>query len=193
VAGAVSPFLSRIAWSQEPLVESPSVRRSSHLTDDVVYALDALIRVVERHSGEFVASVLLLSDDGGHVLDAAAPGLPAFYRDAIHGVAIGPGVGSCGTAAYLNERVVVSDIASDPLWTDFRDVAAEADLAACWSQPIRDSAGEVLGTFALYYRSPRSPSGEELAIIEAAARRAGILLERAGAGARREELVPDLV
>ena len=70
--------------------------------------------------------------------------------------------GSCGTAAFRNERVIVSDIRSDPLWEEYRELAAGHGLVACWSQPIRSSEGEVLGTFAMYYEEPRAPTKEEL-------------------------------
>lgn len=165
---------------------------SHDLTPDLVFALDTLVRVVERQSGEFRASVLLVSDDGRHVLDAAGPSLPDAYRKAINGLEIGPSAGSCGTAAYRNERVVVSDIEHDPLWARYREFASPFGLAACWSQPIRDSNGKVLGTFAMYYDQPREPTPGDLQIITAAANRAGVMLEKARAGAERGELVAGL-
>lgn len=161
------------------------------LPADVRYALDALARVVERHS-DFRASVLLVSADGRHVLDCAGPRLPIEYRNAIHNLEIGEGRGSCGTAAFRNERVIVGDIATDPLWDDFRDLALPHGLAASWSEPIRSSEGAVLGTFALYYDEPREPTEADLNVIEAAASRAAVMIERATAGAGREELVSDL-
>lgn len=162
------------------------------LPADVRYALDALARVVERHSSDFRASVLLLSEDGRHVRDCAGPRLPAEYRRAIDNLEIGEGRGSCGTAAFRNERVIVSDIATDPLWEDFRHLALPHGLAACWSEPIRSRDGAVLGTFALYYEEPREPTEADLNVIEAAALRAAAMIERASAGAGREELVSDL-
>lgn len=162
------------------------------LTPDVAFALDTLLRLLERKGDGFRASVLLLSDDGTQLLDAAAPSLPDAYRAAIHGLQIGPDVGSCGTAAYLNRRVVVSDIQNDKRWEPFRALAAEHDLAACWSEPVRSPDGSVLGTLAMYYAVPRVPSEYELDVIEAAAGRAAILLERARSGAGRAELVAGL-
>lgn len=160
-----------------------------HLTDDVRWALEALIRIVERQSGQFTASVLIVSEDGEHLLDAAAPGLPQEYRDAVHGLRIGPAAGSCGTAAFRGRRVIVSDIASDPLWQDFAHLAARAGVSACWSQPVQSATGEVLGTFAMYYREKREPTRQDLEIIEAAARRAALILERARSGVSREALI----
>lgn len=168
-------------------------RLESHdLTPDVAYALETLVRVVERQSGEFRASILLLSDDGRRMLDAAGPSLPAEYRAAIHGLDIGPRCGSCGTAAYRNERVVVADIAEDPLWDDYRQLALSHGLRACWSQPIHSADGAVIGTFAMYYAETREPTIEDLYIIDAAAKRAGAMIDKARAGAGRVELVADL-
>ena len=168
---------------------------SSPLTDDLVHALDTLVRVVERQSREFRdfrASVLIVSDDGTRLIDAAAPSLPSSYREAVDGLEIGPAMGSCGTAAHRGARVIVMDTQEDPLWESFRDLAREHGLAACWSQPILSPRGQVLGTFAMYYSEPRVPGREELEIIEAAARRAETLLEQFRRGATREELVAGL-
>ena len=167
----------------------PGAFESHNLTPDVVFALDTLIRMVERQHPELRASVLLVSDDGRRVLDGAAPSLPDSYRQAINGLNIGPEEGSCGTAAYRNERVVASDIATDVRWEKYRDLALGHGLAACWSEPIRGADGAVLGTFALYYAEPREPEPAEIGIIEAAAARAGVILQRAREGANRSELV----
>lgn len=162
------------------------------LTPDVAYALETLVRVVERQSGEFHASILLLSDDGRRMLDAAGPSLPAEYRQAINGLEIGPTHGSCGTAAFTGKRVVVADIAHDPLWERYRHIALPHGLAACWSQPIFSESGQVIGTFAMYYDEPREPTLEDLYIIDAAATRAGSLIDKARHGAGRSELVAGL-
>ena len=116
--------------------------------------LDHLARFVEEHGDDVLASILLLDRDGVHLRHGAAPSLPASYCEAIDGTAIGPSVGSCGTAAYRRERVCVSDIATDPLWSDFRELALGAGPRACWSTPIFATDGSLLGTFALYYREP---------------------------------------
>src|SRR5207237_1363680 len=108
----------------------------------------------------------------------AAPSLPKAYIDAIDGSVVGPSAGSCGTAAYLAEPVIVSDIANDPLWTNYRNVALPHGLRACWSSPILSSEGKVLGTFAIYYREPRSPTPQQLEIIEQITHLASIALER---------------
>jgi two-component system, sensor histidine kinase len=162
------------------------------LTSDVVHALEALVRLVERHSGRFRATVLMLSEDGTQLLDAAGASMPASYRRAVHGLPVGPSAGSCGTAAHRNERVIVRDIVRDPLWAEFRELASSAGVAACWSQPVRLADGTLMGTLALYYDEPKSPTEEELNLIDAAAGRAALILERARAGATGDSLVADL-
>ena len=127
--------------------------------DALESVLEDLIQVVERPSnGELLGSILFLSEDGRHLLHGAAPSLPAEYNAAIHGIEIGPKVGSCGTASFANEPVYVRDIAGDPLWVDFRELALKHGLRACWSTPIRGTDGTLLGTFANYYREPREPT-----------------------------------
>jgi PAS domain S-box-containing protein len=141
--------------------------------------LDALVRLLEAQSPAMLCSILLLDADGLHLRHGAAPNLPASYTQLVDGVAIGPNVGSCGTAAYRREAVIVSDISTDPLWADYRDLAREHGLKACWSTPIFATSGRVLGTFAMYYREPRDPSAEDFELIEVATHIAGIAIERA--------------
>jgi GAF domain-containing protein len=142
--------------------------------------LDDLLLTVEADTGgELLASVLILSTDGKRLLDVSAPSLPQGYRDSIHGIEIGPSVGSCGTAAYLGHPVYVTDIATDPLWSDFADLALSHGLRACWSTPIENPDGGVLGTFAIYHRSPRSPTLDEVAAIRRVTGRVAEVLGRA--------------
>ena len=141
--------------------------------------LDVLARTVEAQSSNGVlASILLLDDERKHLLHGAGPHLPAAYNDAIHGIEIGPAVGSCGTAAYTGEVVVVSDIQSDPRWASFAALATEHGLRACWSMPIRSSQDEVLGTFALYHRTVAVPSDRDRAIVELLGSTAALVIER---------------
>ena len=125
-----------------------------------------------------LCSILLLSTDGEHLRHGAAPSLPVAYCQAIDGVTIGDSVGSCGTAAYTRKTVIVSDIATDPLWQDYKELALGHGLAACWSVPIVSTQDKVLGTFALYYHAPRSPLPEELAALERGAHLASLAIER---------------
>jgi signal transduction histidine kinase len=140
--------------------------------------LEGLVDAVEAQCAGAIGSVLLLDDDGEHLRHGSAPRLPDSYNRAIDGVRIGPSVGSCGTAAYLGEPVVVEDIETDPLWEEYRDLARKHGLRACWSQPIFSSTRKVLGTFAVYYREPRSRTVAEERYIAAIAYLAGIAAER---------------
>lgn len=127
---------------------------------------------------EVLVSVLLADPDGRHLRHGAAPSLPDFYNQAIDGIAIGEGVGSCGTAAHRRQPVIVTDVTADPLWTDFRDLADQAGLAACWSTPILASDGGLLGTFAMYHRTPRVPQDTDLALTRLFAGTAALAIER---------------
>ncbi|MDD5295640.1 MAG: PAS domain S-box protein [Rhodocyclaceae bacterium] len=138
--------------------------------------LDRLVAVIEAHCPGTRGSVLRL--DGEKLGHGTAPSLPQDYARQIDGVRVGPRAGSCGTACHTGKRVVVSDIAGDPLWRDYRDLALASGLQACWSQPILDGNGSVLGSFAMYYDTPRTPTAEDLGILETAAQLAGLALER---------------
>jgi two-component system, sensor histidine kinase len=143
--------------------------------------LEAIVLSVEAEDPEIACSILLLDESGRKLALGAAPSLSADYNAAIDGVVIGPNVGSCGTAAYLNRRVIVEDIQTDPLWTDYRRLAAAAGLRACWSQPIRGAGAKVLGAFAIYRREVSAPKPEDIAFIEAAAELAAIAIDRSKA------------
>ena len=141
--------------------------------------LDELVRKVEELSpAGMVASILILDDEGKHLLHGAAPSLPEEYCAAIDGIEIGPEVGSCGTAAFHDRTVNVYDIATNPLWANFRDLALKHDLRACWSTPIHGSDGKVLGTFANYYRLVRDPSPADRELTEMITRTAAEVIER---------------
>lgn len=135
---------------------------------------DSLEDVLDRHllaveamaETELVTSILLLSPDGRQLSHGAGPNLPRSYRDALDGTEIGPSTGSCGTAAYFGRPVYVTDIATDPLWADYRDLALAHGLRSCWSTPIRDLDGVVVGTFAIYHRTAGGPTRDELEAID---------------------------
>lgn len=153
-------------------------------------ALDRLAAGVERLADGLLCSVLLL--DGDRLRDAAGPSLPAAYRAAVDGVRIGPAVGSCGTAAFRREPVVVTDITTDPLWEGYRGLALGHGLRACWSTPVLGRDGQVLGTFALYHRTPRGPRPDEVALVATATHLAAVAIERRRAEGTiwdREELL----
>src|SRR5437773_6239993 len=155
--------------------------------DSLSDILEILCRLVEEQSSGVLASILLMDVNGKQLRHGAAPNLPKAYTKAIDGAFIGPAVGSCGTAAYRAEQVIVSDIATDPLWADFRDLALTHSLRACWSTPIFSSEGKVIGTFAMYYREPRSPSAREQDTIKHITHLAGIAIQRKLAEAARRE------
>src|SRR6476660_8442929 len=155
--------------------------------DSLADILDNLCLLVEGQSPDVLASILLMDPNGRQLRHGAAPNLPKAYTDAIDGLAIGHSVGSCGSAAYRAEQVIVSDIATDPLWDPFRDLALTHSLRACWSTPIFSSEGKVIGTFAMYYRKPRSPSPREQDTIKHITHLAGIAIQRKLAETARRE------
>jgi len=138
--------------------------------------LDSLCRLVEAQAGDVLASILLA--DGDHLRHGCAPSLPKAYTDAINGTVIGPSAGSCGTAAYRGEPVIVEDIATDPLWADYRDLALSHSLCACWSTPVFSSQGEVIATFAMYYRERRRPTQRDQEVIDQIAHLAGAAIQQ---------------
>ncbi len=140
--------------------------------------LDTLCRFGEEMCGNVLVSILLVSPDRKSLRHGAAPSLPTSYTEAIDGGLIGPCSGSCGTAAYKGERVIVSDIATDPLWEQYRHLAIPHGLCACWSTPILSTTREVMGTFALYSREPGSPSSDQLNLIEQITHLAAVAIER---------------
>lgn len=129
-----------------------------------------------------ITSILLLSDDGKRLAHGAAPSLPIEYREAVDGSEIGPCAGSCGTAAYFGRPIYVADIATDPLWTSYRHLALPHGLRSCWSTPIREPRGNVIGTFAIYHTTTGHPTSEEIAAIDLIADHVAhaILLDKAG-------------
>ena len=129
--------------------------------------LEAVCHLVEGQIDGVLASVLLLDDAGEHLLHGAAPSLPAAYCEAVHGVRIGDGVGSCGTAAATGQTVIVEDIATHPYWAPYKALAYDTHgLAACWSTPVRSHDGRVVATFAMYHRVPRKPSPQDLELAD---------------------------
>ena len=137
--------------------------------------LDDIVVGLENQTENTLGSILLLDESGIHLTHGAAPNLPQSYTEAIDGLAIGPQVGSCGTAAYLKQMVISEDISKDPKWVDFK-VALSHGLRSAWSNPILNSDGKVLGTLAFYSKEPRKPSDWELEILKVA-RLVGIAIE----------------
>ena len=151
------------------------IARDASLTE----VLTRLGQIVEAQAPGMLASIQLVAPDGSCLRHGAAPSLPESYKRAVDGMCIGPCVGSCGTAAYRGETVIVSNIADDPLWSDYREVALAHGLRACWSTPIVSSTGKMLGTFALYYTKPKVPTGHHRHLIDIAVHLARLAIERA--------------
>lgn len=138
--------------------------------------MELLCRRAEAFAPSAICSILRV-DGAGRLEHLASPGLAEHYSRAIDGIAIGPKVGSCGTAAFRGEAVEVTDIATDPLWEDYRQMALPLGLRACWSSPIKSASGRVLAVFAFYFSEPRGPSALERQIVAACLHLCAIALE----------------
>lgn len=179
--------------SLEPKREAPDspdialalIDRERHVLEQIAAGVplndvlrDLLLAVEGKAIHRMLTSVLFVSEDGRLLLHGAAPSLPSAYNDAINGITIGEGVGSCGTAISRSKPVYANDIATDPLWKDFRDLALRHDLRACWSTPIRAANGKVLGTFAIYYDEPRVPTPQDVEAIAFITQTTALAIER---------------
>ena len=140
--------------------------------------LEPLVRSVESENSRVRCSILFLDKERKRLLTGVAPSLPDSYNKAIDGIEIGMGVGSCGTAAFLGQRVIVEDISTHPYWEGIRELAEEAGLMSCWSEPIRGMSGTIIGTFAIYGTEVGGPSESDIQLIEVASNLAGIAIER---------------
>lgn len=171
-SGEEATVLARCASVQNPL----HFKEVDEDEDNVRGTLHTIARIVEDENPGYRCSILLV--DEGKFVKGAGPSLPANYNDAIDGFAVGPKVGSCGTAIFWNVPVIVNDIQQDPLWAPFRELAREAGVAACWSHPFVSRSGKVLGAIALYAPEPGPPTPEQLSRLRAAARMTGLAVER---------------
>ncbi|WP_433221186.1 GAF domain-containing protein [Dactylosporangium sp. CS-047395] len=170
---------TQIKHAQQLMAEHRALLEQIARQAPLAEVLDGMARSIEDLTPqEVLVSVLLADADGRHLRHGAAPSLPDFYNEAIDGIATGEGVGSCGTAAHRREPVIVTDITTDPFWAEFNDLAARADLAACWSTPILARDGALLGTFAMYHRTPRVPQDTDLALARVFASTAALAIER---------------
>lgn len=147
--------------------------------------LEAIVVSIETELKGTTCAILLVDEQGEHLLHGAGAGLPQFYIDAVHGLAIGPGIGSCGTAAHSGQRVLVDDVQCHPYWAPYKEITKKAGLTSCWSEPIFNVDGGILGTFSIYNSSQPIPDKNELAIIEYAANLAGVAIQYK----RKEQLV----
>ncbi|MBY0240562.1 MAG: CHASE domain-containing protein [Burkholderiaceae bacterium] len=144
--------------------------------------LHSVVQGVEADNPGMLCALLLLDEEGRRLLVGAAPSLPAFFNAALHGHDVAMGEGCCDQTVITGQRVIVENLGADPLWWQYRDLAARAGLKSCWSEPIRGATGKILGTFAIFQREAQRPSLAHLTLIEQASRLAGITIEQAQAG-----------
>lgn len=140
--------------------------------------LAMVVNYVESVRPDFIASIMLLSEDGHHLMSENAPHLAPEYVAAVNGIEIGEGIGSCGTAAWRRETVIAEDVSTHPAWANYKHLALRAGLHACWSEPILDSSGAVLGTFGIYLQRPGRPSEQDMELVRHATQLAAIGIER---------------
>lgn len=156
----------RSGLAEELLASEQSVLRLITRNTPLPELLAEVCRRAEALLGAGASCTILLTDaDGVHVRLGAAPSLPSRYSAALDGMVIGPQAGSCGTAIHLRRMIVVEDIATDPLWESYRDLALSLGLRACWSIPFEGESGSVIGAFGVYHRTARRPTEEEEAVL----------------------------
>jgi signal transduction histidine kinase len=165
-------------WTEAFLAGERRILEMIAKGESLVPILDTMCRLVEAMSSGSLATILLLDAEGKSLRHAAAPSLPASYTEGMGAIPVGPSVGSCGTAAYRREPVIAADIATDPLWTDYRDLPLTHGLCASWSTPVFSSKGCVLGTFAILSREPGNPAPLHHHIIHQITHLAAVAIER---------------
>jgi diguanylate cyclase (GGDEF)-like protein/PAS domain S-box-containing protein len=146
--------------------------------NDITDVLDKIVHLAEARNTNSKCSILLLNESKKNLLKGSAPSLPDFYNDAINGVEIGEKVGSCGSATFKQERVIVENIDTHENWQPYLALTQKANLHACWSEPIFSSKGEILGSFAIYNDKPKSPNDFELKLISSYAHLASVVIEK---------------
>lgn len=156
-------------------LENEIMAHAMEITPNTMGVFNKYVEGIEKIFPDLKASILTI--DNGKLRNLASPGIPKAYIDIVNGLPIGPKVGSCGTAAFLKKRIIVEDIATDPLWEDTKNVALPFGFKACWSEPILNSKKEVIATFANYYMTIRKPTKKELKIFKRLASLIGIILE----------------
>jgi signal transduction histidine kinase/CheY-like chemotaxis protein len=140
--------------------------------------LELIVKSVEEEDPTSICSILLLDEEGKHLHTGAAPNLPDFYNQAVDGIEIGEHVGSCGAAAYSKKRVIAEELLTHPNWIEYRELVQKANLRSCWSEPILDESGNVLGTFAIYHHIPKSPGENEIELLKSVVALASLSITR---------------
>ena len=168
----------RVIAADEILAFQNQILRGVAIGRPLAEVLDRLVQFIEAQSGSAMCSILLFDEKEMRLRFIAGPSLPRAYNDKIDGLVVDAQTGTCGAAVHRKERVIVTDTATDPLWSRFRSLASQFGLAACTSVPIFDSKQRVMGTFAFYYRVPRAPDARDLELIEISRDLAGVAIER---------------
>ncbi|WP_182103491.1 bifunctional diguanylate cyclase/phosphodiesterase [Niallia taxi] len=150
--------------------------------------LDEIVSIVEKVAKGSHCSVMIADKEQNKLYTASSPKLPSEFATFINGIPIGPKSGSCGTAAYFKQRIIVSDIAVDPLWEDYRDEALAHGLKACWSTPVFDSFNNVIGCFAIYHSKPNTPNPKYIKLIEEATYLTSLVIQRSMAEEKIQHL-----
>ncbi|SQD78523.1 bifunctional diguanylate cyclase/phosphodiesterase [Moritella yayanosii] len=147
--------------------------------DPLKIILEHIVNFIEQEQTGALCSVLLINAQGTHLNSGfSSSGIPDYYNEAINGIEIGDGVGSCGTAAFTKKRVIVENIQTHPYWTQVKELTAKAQLASCWSEPIIGANNQLLGTFAIYHRQPSTPTDDDFKLLEFAVQLSVIAIER---------------
>ena len=209
ICGALGPICA-FGWRRHPRTSTPEHDRearehSSRFIEEerrvlqlvargasIQEVLDTLTMAIEKMAPGCFCSILLLDEDRRRLRTGAGGSLPREYMRIVDGLEIGPDVGSCGSAAFRNQTVIVNDIATDYRWAAAKELPLGFGLRACWSVPIRDSKNQVVGTFAMYHQAPATPDPEALSIVEAGAYLAGNVIERLTADRKLREAVERL-
>ncbi|MEO3402535.1 ATP-binding protein [Mucilaginibacter sp. CAU 1740] len=144
---------------------------------DIFDIMRSIVQSIEEEDDESICTILLYDKVTNTLGSGVGPGMPDFYNEAIDGISVGQGIGSCGTAAFSKQLVCVDNIGTHPYWTAFKELAFRAGVQSCWSQPILSSKGEMVGTFAIYHREPRTPNAVDLDRIAYGARFANLAIE----------------
>lgn len=174
VAHDITPLVHNEAYAEDQRDILSMISTDQPLTE----ILSAICRMTEAQDPTALCSVLLTDEQQQHLHLAAGPSLPAGYGETLGSVAIGPSAGACGTAVHLRRMVIAEEIATDPLWRDYRAAALEHGLRACWSVPLISHKGEALGSLAIYHRLPMAPDDEQLQLIATAGQLAAIAIAR---------------
>lgn len=143
--------------------------------NDILYLV---VKYIEMADPDFIGSIMLVDEEGKHLRSTCSPNLPEDYAAAVNGIEIGEGSGTCGTAVWRGETIIAEDVRTHPFWVSYKHLALKAGLLSCWSEPIFDSSGKILGAFGIYRRHPGSPGSEELELVRRACHLAAIAVEQ---------------